>query len=135
MAERRLIHLLRNQEAAGFSSALVVLLEEGELKKVFEDTGTRVEVVDCGRLREFWKIFAAILRIRHFTKQHRADLVLGWMSKAHIYGGPSAFLAGVPAIYFRMGLPDNTPVDRLSRLIPATNAALEGDACLCRRDD
>ena len=44
------------------------------------------------------------------------------MSKAHIYGGPSAFLAGVPAIYFQMGLPDNTPVDRLSRLIPATGA-------------
>ena len=105
-----------------------VLLEEGELKKVFEDTGTRVEVVDCGRLREFWKIVSAILKIRHLVKQHRADLVLGWMTKAHIYCGPAAMLAGVPAIYCQLGLPDNTPVDRLSRLIPATGALTCSDS-------
>ena len=121
-AEEALIHLLRNREAAGLSSVLIVLLEEGELKKVFENTGTRVEVVDSGRLREPWKIVSAILNIRHLVKQHRGDLVLGWMTKAHIYGGPAATLAGVPAIYFQMGLPDNGPVDRLTRVVPAAGA-------------
>ena len=126
-AEESLIHLLRNREAAGLSSVLIVLLEEGELKKVFENTGTRVEVVDSGRLREPWKIVSAILKIHHLVKQHRADLVLGWMTKAHIYGGPAAMLAGVPAIYCQLGLPDNGPVDRLARVVPAAGALTPSD--------
>lgn len=121
-AEEALIHLLRNREEAKLSSILVVLLEEGELKKVFEDTGTRVEVVDSGRIREPWKILSAILKIRRLITEHRSDLVIGWMTKAHIYGGPAALMAKVPAIYFQMGLPDNGPVDRLSRLVPAAGA-------------
>ena len=56
------------------------------------------------------------------VKEHRMDIVLGWMTKAHIYGGPAALLAGVPAIYFQMGLPDNGVVDRLSRQVPAAGA-------------
>ena len=121
-AEESLIHLLRNREAARLSSVLVVLLEEGELKKVFESTGARVEVVDSGRLSEPWKIVSTILEIRRLTKEHRAELVLGWMTKAHIYGGPAALLAGVPAIYYQVGLPDDGAVDRLSRLAPAAGA-------------
>ena len=114
-AEEALIHLLRYREAAGLSSVLVVLLEEGELQKVFESTGARVEVVDSGRLRQPWKIATAIGKIRNLITEHHADLVLGWMTKAHIYGGAAARMVGVPAIYFQMGLPDNGPVDRLSR--------------------
>ena len=38
-AEEALIDLLRNREAAGIDSPLVVLLEQGELKEVFESTG------------------------------------------------------------------------------------------------
>ena len=121
-AEEALIHLLRYREAAGLSSVLVVLLEEGELQKVFESTGTPVEVVDSGRLRQPWKIATAILKIRDLIKEHQADLVLGWMTKAHIYGGAAARMVGVPAIYFQMGLPDNGPVDRLSRVVPAAGA-------------
>lgn len=121
-AEEALIHLLRNREEAKMSSVLVVLLEEGELKKVFESTGARVEVVDSGRIREPWKIASAILKIRRLVTEHRADLVLGWMTKAHIYGGPAALMAKVPAIYFQMGLPDNGPIDRLSRVVPAAGA-------------
>jgi glycosyltransferase involved in cell wall biosynthesis len=121
-AEESLIHLLRNREAARLSAFLVVLLEEGELKKVFESTGARVEVVDSGRLREPWKFVSAILKICRLVREHRADLVLGWMTKAHIYGGPAALMVKVPAIYFQMGLPDNGPVDRLSRVVRAAGA-------------
>lgn len=121
-AEEALIHLLRYREAAGFSSVLVVLLEEGELERVFKETGVRVEVVDSGRLRQPWKIVTAIGKIRRLITEHRADLVLGWMTKAHIYGGAAARMVGVPAIYFQMGLPDNGPVDRFSRLFPAAGA-------------
>jgi glycosyltransferase involved in cell wall biosynthesis len=118
-AEEALVHLLRNQAAAQLSTALVILLEEGELKQVFKKTGATVEIVPSGRLREPWKHVSAVLKIRQLIKRERVDAVLGWMTKAQIYGGPAARLAGVPAIYFQMGLPDNGVVDRLSRLVPA----------------
>jgi len=121
-AEEALIHLLRYREAAKLSSVLVVLLEKGELEKVFEETGVRVEVVDSGRLREPWKIVSAIFEIKRLIREHQANLVLGWMTKAHIYGGAAARLAKIPAIYFQMGLPDNSAVDRLSRKVPAAGA-------------
>ena len=82
----------------------------------------RVEVVDSGRLREPWKIVSGILEIKRLIREHQADLVLGWMTKAHIYGGAAARLAKIPAIYFQMGLPDNSAVDRLSRKVPAAGA-------------
>ena len=136
-AEEALVHLLRNQAAAKLSAVLVILLEEGELKEVFKSTGAAVEVVPSGRLREPWKQVAAVLKIRQLLKRDRMDAVLGWMTKAHIYGGPAARLAGVPSIYFQMGVPDNGVVDRLSRLVPAAGAlacsdfaAREQQACV-----
>jgi glycosyltransferase involved in cell wall biosynthesis len=121
-AEEALVHLLRNQAAAKLSAVLVILLEDGELKNVFKDTGATVEIVPSGRLREPWKQVAAVLKIRQFLKRDRMDVVLGWMTKAHIYGGPAARLAGVAPVYFQMGVPDNGVVDRLSRLVPAAGA-------------
>jgi len=44
------------------------------------------------------------------------------MTKAHIYTGPAAMLAGVPGFYFQMGLPDGGMVDRLSRWLPTRGA-------------
>jgi hypothetical protein len=116
-AEEALIHLLRYREAAGPSSVLVVLLEEGELQKVFESTGTPVEVVDSGRLRQPWKIATAILKIRDLIKN--AGRIGAWMDDQGSYlRGAAARMVGVPAIYFQMGLPDNGSVDRLSRAVP-----------------
>jgi len=40
-------------------------------------------------------------------KQHRADLVLGWMTKAHIYSGVAGKLAALQAVYYEHGLPDD----------------------------
>jgi glycosyltransferase involved in cell wall biosynthesis/GT2 family glycosyltransferase len=139
-AEEALVHLLRNQAAAQLSAVLVILLEEGELKEVFKSTGAAVEVVPSGRLREPWKQVAAVLKIRKLLKRDRMDAVLGWMTKAHIYGGPAARLAGVSPIYFQMGVPDNGAVDRLSRMVPAVGglacsdfAAREQQACVRHR--
>ena len=100
----------------------MVLLEEGELEKVFESTGARVEVVDSGRVREPWKFVSAVFKIRNLITEHRADLVLGWIWKAHIYGGPAARMVGVPALCFQMGLPDNSPVSTIACAIPAAGA-------------
>ncbi len=121
-AEEALVQLLRSQEQANLSILLLILLEDGELKRVCEQLGVKVEVVASGRLREPWKHASAVLRIRRLLKMHRVEMVLGWMTKAHIYSGVAGKLAGLPAVYYQHGLPDDGVVDRLSRKIPALGA-------------
>lgn len=121
-AEEALVQFLRSQQQAILVVPLVILLEDGELKRVFEGLGTAVAVVESGRLREPWKHALAVLRIRRLLKSHRIDMVLGWMTKAHIYSGVAAKLGGLPAVYYQHGLPDDGVVDRLSRRVPAAGA-------------
>ena len=101
---------------------LLIFLEDGELKRACEGLGATVKVVESGRLREPWKHAAAVLRIARLLKSHRIEAVLGWMTKAHIYSGVAGKLAGVPALYYQHGLPDDGAVDRLSRKVPAAGA-------------
>jgi hypothetical protein len=100
---------------------LSLLLEKASLKR-FLKARARLSRFDSGRLREPWKIVTAILTIQPSREAAPSGFVLSWMTKAHIYGGPAALLTRVPAIYFQMGLPDNGPVDRLSRVVPAAGA-------------
>jgi glycosyltransferase involved in cell wall biosynthesis len=121
-SEEALVQLLRSQGAAGLVVGLLVFLEDGELRAVCEGLGVEVKVVKGGRLREPWKHAAAVLRIARLLKTHHIEMVLGWMTKAHIYSGIAGKLARVPAVYYQHGLPDDGAVDRLSRKIPAAGA-------------
>ena len=121
-SEEALLQLLRSQGAAGLVVGLLVFLEDGELRAVCEGLGVEVKVVKGGRLREPWKHAAAVLRIARLLKTHQIEMVLGWMTKAHIYSGIAGKLARVPAVYYQHGLPDDGAVDRLSRKIPAAGA-------------
>ena len=121
-SEEALVQLLRSQEQAGLVISLLIFLEDGELKRTCEGLGAPVKVVQSGRLREPWKHAAAVVSIARLLKSYRIDVVLGWMTKAHIYSGVAGKLAGVPALYFQHGLPDDGVVDRLSRKVPAAGA-------------
>jgi glycosyltransferase involved in cell wall biosynthesis len=64
-----------------------------------------------------WKCIRQIARA---TRRVRANLVLSWMGKAHLYGGPAAALAGVPAAWFQHGIPNQrNGMDVLTALVPA----------------
>ena len=101
-----------------------VVLERGELAAELKTLGgsRRVVELDAGRLRQPIRFLRTILAIRRLVREGGYDLVLGWMTKAHLYGGLAAWLAGRPAGYFQMGLPDRGRVDRLSRGLPAAGA-------------
>src|SRR5258708_36857359 len=48
--------------------------------------------------------------------------MLSWMTKGHIYGGGGGVVVRIPEGCYQLGVPDNTLLDRLSRLVPATGA-------------
>lgn len=79
-------------------------------------TGATPSVVSAGRLRQPWKMATAVRSIARLAREREANVVLGWMGKAHLYGGPAARLAGVPAVWFQHALPGDPPgwLDRLA---------------------
>jgi glycosyltransferase involved in cell wall biosynthesis len=100
----------------------VISLEPGSLQPAIEARGAAVTLVDAGRLRELGTWIGTIRRIATIAKREHSQIILSWMTKGHLYGAPAGALAGVPAIYYQMGLPDNGAVDRASRLLPAPGA-------------
>jgi hypothetical protein len=50
----------------------------------------------------------------------RAQVVIGWMAKAQLYGGSAAAVAGVPSLWYQVGRASaGSAVDRLATLLPA----------------
>jgi glycosyltransferase involved in cell wall biosynthesis len=97
----------------------VVFLENGPLVDRIRQMGISTQWIDAGRLRQPHKVLSTIWRISRIIKAERLDVVLSWMAKPHLYGGPAAFLRRVPAIWFQHGLPSGGGIDRVATVLPA----------------
>ncbi len=98
----------------------VAFLEDGPMVQTVRAAGVGASVIPAGRLRQPHRGGLAVWRLARLARRVGADAVLSWMGKAHLYGGPAARLAGVPAVWFQMGLPDPTGrMDRLISRVPA----------------
>ncbi len=118
-AELSLLHLLRAGAGWGVHWR-VVFLERGPMVRMVREAGVEAVVVDAGRFRNPLRVLATVRAIARMIRDVRADAVLGWMTKAHLYGGPAAWLAGVPAIWFQKGLPSpRSSMERIAAMIPA----------------
>jgi glycosyltransferase involved in cell wall biosynthesis len=82
--------------------------------------GVSTHVVPAGRLREGRRWWATVRSINDLARLERADLVVSWMAKAHLYGAIAARRAGVPAVWYQHGIPSTRdPMDRLATTLPA----------------
>lgn len=120
-AEAALLHLLQQRETAQLDLR-VIYLESGEMVERTRELGVPAEVVPAGRLRSIRSFLNTVRTIREVIQSWKPEVVLGWMTKAHIYSGLAARGTETAAIYFQMGLPDGGIVDRLARLVPAAGA-------------
>jgi len=100
----------------------IVLLESGTLAEALTARGGIVIEIPAGRLRYVWRWILTACRIARIARQERVNLILSWMVKGHVYGGVAGLIARIPRVYYQLGLPDNSPVDRVCRLVPATGA-------------
>ena len=114
-AEVALLHALASPAGVEWH---VALLEAGSLEHRIRAMGVGVTVLPAGRLRHATTTARCIRALARLAKHLEASAVLGWMTKAHLYGGPAAWLAGVPAVRFQQGLPENGWIDRLARRLP-----------------
>jgi glycosyltransferase involved in cell wall biosynthesis len=117
-AEATLVHLLRHGRED--SRWLIAFLEAGPMVELAASLGAESVVIPAGRVRDLPRLVAVVHRLVGAMRAWRPDVVLSWMSKAHLYTAPAAGLLGIPALWFQHGLPSRTdPIDRLAALAPA----------------
>ena len=98
----------------------VVFTSDGPMVEVVRNWGVEAVVVPAGRVRQPHRITGTILKIRRLMKQHRVDAVISWIAKTHLYGGTAAALAGIPAVWYQLGLPDPPKFqERVATVLPA----------------
>ncbi|MEM7691663.1 MAG: hypothetical protein AAF194_04360, partial [Pseudomonadota bacterium] len=113
-AELALMHLVEH----GGPAWAVVFLEDGPMVEQTRSLGVSARVIPSGRLRQPVAYSRCVRSITGWAKKINASAILGWMGKAHLYGGPAALLARRPAIWFQHGIPAGH-IDNLATRIPA----------------
>ena len=125
-----LLHLMHDG-GAGVRGWSIAFLEDGPMVAHLRSIGVDTHVVPAGRLRQPYCYARTVIRLNALVRRLRPDVVFGWMTKAHLYGGAAARLSGVPAAWYELGIPNaHDGMDRMALRIPArgiftcsTNAA------------
>ena len=81
-------------------------LSQAPLREALEAGGATVTFVDARRVRELRRWIETVRKIAAIARQERAEIVFGWMSKGHLYGGIAGLLVNSPAIYYQHALPE-----------------------------
>jgi glycosyltransferase involved in cell wall biosynthesis len=98
----------------------VFFLEAGPMADRFAAAGVPVAVAEARRLRDVGRFFGVVRALSAFLHTQKADVLLNWMTKAHLYGALAARYAGIPAVWYQHGVPDPTDlITRLATLLPA----------------
>lgn len=96
--------------------------EEGPLVDELREAGMTATVIEAGRFRDPLQSLKMLRATTAVVRQSRPDLVFGWMTRAHVYLGAGARLAGVPRdriIWFQHHTPDGDPIETLAACVPA----------------
>ena len=119
-AELALLQLIRRGKSVNWH---VVFLDDGSMIDQVRELGAGATVIKAGRIRQPHMAFKAVLAISRLARNLNASAILGWMAKGHLYGGPAAKLAGIPAVWFQHGLPNpDSWLDSLANRIPAAGS-------------
>ena len=115
-AESTLRELAHHGRGLGFEWR-IVFLEDGPM---VAESAVPATVIPAGRLRQVHRYAGTIARLAQELRRDRPDLVVGWMTKAQLYAGPAARLAGVPAVWCQQGTPSPwSALDRAATALPA----------------
>jgi glycosyltransferase involved in cell wall biosynthesis len=112
-------HLAQHADATGIEW-IFAFLEDGPEVARFQSMGLETYVVKAGQLRDVTIWLRCVLGLAGIARRRKVDVVFGWMSKAHLYGGVAAALLGLPAVWFQHGSPSRKQMlDRMSAAVPA----------------
>jgi hypothetical protein len=98
---------------------IVVFLRDGPMVVETRALGLDVHVIEASRFRHVTARIRAIRKVARLAKSSGVNLVLGWMVAGQLTAGVATFLAGVPCVWFQVGMPRPDWLDRLSTLLPS----------------
>lgn len=103
--ELMLRHLLQKGRGAGVEWS-VLFLEDGPMVAEARAFGIDTRVFPAGRLRQPYRLAKTVAFIARTLRLVRADAAFAWMPKAHLYTAPAAAIAGIPALWYHLGIAD-----------------------------
>jgi len=98
---------------------LVAFTRDGPMVEEARTLGVETHLIPAGRLRQLGRRLAVIRAIAALARERNVDLIFGWMVASQTMAGPAALLAGVPAAWYQVGLPEPDWMDRVATLLPA----------------
>jgi glycosyltransferase involved in cell wall biosynthesis len=117
-AERALASLARRLPDSGLEP-FAILLQPGVLEDWLNDAGCATILLPAGRVRHLRRTVGVIARIRTLVLEQGAEVVLSAQSKSHVYGGAAASLAGIPAVWWQLGISSRTRIELAAARVPA----------------
>lgn len=78
-----------------------VLLEDGPLRRRFEELGAETRLVSSGDALALWRLPGVVWRLRGEIRRVRADVVFAHGPKAHTYASLAARVCGVPYLWWQ----------------------------------
>ncbi len=98
---------------------IVVFTRDGPMVNEARALGYETHLFPVGRLRQLGRRWSVIRAIARLARERDVSMVFGWMVASQTMAGPAAWLAGVPAAWYQVGLPEPDWLDRLATLLPA----------------
>lgn len=118
-AEMALMHFLEGLTPEVQCRVRLCFLEAGPMVEWARERDYPTVVLEAGRLRQLPRWSGVVRRMYRWLRQNDIDVVLSWMAKGHLYAGPAAWLARVPALWWQHGVPARRGLDSLVSLVPA----------------
>lgn len=118
-AELMLLHLLRANQQGPKVDYHVAFLEDGPMVAAVQALGYPAQVFHAGHLRQAVQFLATVRALKGWMQREQVQVVMSWMAKAHLYAGPAAKMAGIPAVWWQHGIPGGHWLDRITTALPA----------------
>ena len=98
----------------------MAFLEAGPMAAKIDGLGARATTIEAGRVRQLGHLASTARQLGSVIRSSRAEVVMSWMSKAHLYAAPAAAALRLPSVWFQHGMPSRTdPIDRVVTTLPA----------------
>ena len=127
-----LLELLANIDKTKFLP-LVIVSEEGKLKKEIKKLGVECRIIPMPSLREpnLFPFFAGFWRIFNYARKKKIKLIHSNTSRAALYSGPVAKILGIPLIWHVRIPHSDKLLDRF--LVPFTSRIITVSRIVKRR--
>jgi glycosyltransferase involved in cell wall biosynthesis len=105
-----------------------VTLQDGPLCGWLRDLGREVHVLQTGRTRNLPSTALTLRRLAELGRSVDASVFFSNQAKGHVFGGLAARLARRPAVWWQLGIPDRSRLQRIAARVPAAMVFCGSDA-------